>query len=169
MSKRFWVVVWASAYDLENVFTVNSLETFCRLSLDDCQDVAALEQLCFSKAWTQKQFAKAFRQPAFSAFGIRNDGMLVAYVTIFHVVDELEIVNIATHSSHRRNGHAYKLLSLVLQVAAQMGIKKIFLEVRPSNTPAIALYERLGFICVDARKGYYQDTGENALIYSHTM
>lgn len=142
---------------------------FCRLSAADNTEIVALEKLCFSTPWTEEQFNLAFKQDIFSVFGFRVSGVLVAYIAVYHAAGELEILNIATHPEHRRRGYACKLLAMMLQVAARMGIERSLLEVRRTNAPAISLYERLGFEPVGVRKGYYRDTGEDALVYSREI
>lgn len=76
--------------------------------------------------------------------------------------DEIEIYDIATVAEHRRKGLARKVLGKLLDFAEQFSIKKIFLEVRQSNTAAINLYAKLGFEEYNLRKNYYAD-GENAI------
>ncbi|ABB38787.1 ribosomal-protein-alanine acetyltransferase [Oleidesulfovibrio alaskensis G20] len=142
---------------------------FYRLSAEDSAEIVALEKMCFATPWTKEQFELAFTQNVFAVFGLRLSETLVAYIAIYHAAGELEILNIATHPAHRRNGYACKLLSMMLQVAARMGIEKAILEVRRSNLPAIRLYERLGFEPAGVRKGYYQDTGEDALVYTRQV
>ncbi len=51
-----------------------------------------------------------------------------------------------------------------MQFAAAEGVQAMTLEVRPSNTHALKLYEKLGFVVEGRRKGYYEDNGEDALI-----
>ncbi|MFV0421595.1 ribosomal protein S18-alanine N-acetyltransferase [Oleidesulfovibrio sp.] len=142
---------------------------FCRLSAADTDEIVTLEKSCFSTPWTEEQFNLAFKQKIFSVFGFRVSDKVVAYIAVYHAAGELEILNIATHPDHRRRGYACKLLSMMLQVAAQMGIERALLEVRRNNHPAINLYEHLGFEAVGVRKGYYRDTGEDAIVYSRDI
>lgn len=138
---------------------------FFRLGPEDVKDVVALEQACFSTPWTEEQFNLSLEQKVFALFGLRLEGRLAAYAAIYHAAGELEILNIAVAPEHRRQGLGRRLLSLLLQVAAKMGITRGVLEVRISNAPAIALYESLGFTRIGVRPGYYKDTDEDALLY----
>lgn len=138
---------------------------FARLDTADIAALSQLECLCFSMPWSEQQFAGAFCQKSFAAFGLRCHTALIAYVSIYHVVDEMEILNIAVDPAHRRQGHGKTLLGLVLQVARKMHIERAVLEVRVHNSAALALYTSLHFKKVGERLGYYADTGENALIY----
>lgn len=133
----------------------------------DISALSQLERLCFSMPWSEQQFAGAFGQKSFAAFGLRCQTTLIAYISIYHVVDELEILNIAVDPAHRRHGHGKNLLGLVLQVARKMDIERAVLEVRVHNSAALALYTSMHFKKVGERLGYYADTGENALIYQY--
>jgi len=138
---------------------------FSRLSKSDSRAIAALEKECFSTPWSAEDFEKAFEQSIFSVFGLSQGGALVAYIAVYHTPDELEILNIATAPSLRRNGIGKRLLFLMLCIGRKLGIKQAFLEVRRTNTPAINLYEQMKFTQIGVRKKYYKDTGEDALVY----
>ncbi|AAS96155.1 ribosomal protein S18-alanine N-acetyltransferase [Nitratidesulfovibrio vulgaris] len=139
--------------------------TFVRLGREDMGEVAALEQACFSTPWSEEQFLLAFEQRIFSVFALRDQERIVAYAAVYHAAGELEILNIAVHPDRRRHGLGRRLLGILLQVAVKMGITRAVLEVRTGNTPAIGLYEALGFRRIGVRPHYYQDTGEDALIF----
>lgn len=141
---------------------------FFRLGPGDVSSAVALEQVCFSMPWSEEQFRAAFAQSSFAAFGLRqmHSKALLGYISLYHTVDELEILNIAVAPQSRRQGKGRKLLTLALQVAQKMGIERAVLEVRVHNIPALRLYEGLGFACVGRRPKYYADTGEDALIYA---
>lgn len=139
--------------------------TFVRLGKEDCETVAALEKKCFSTPWSEKEFDLAFNQKIFVVFGLKKDETLVAYIAMYHTVDELEILNIATHPEWRRKGAGKRLLALMLCIGRKLGIEQAFLEVRRTNVPAIKLYEKMCFKEIGVRKKYYKDTGEDALLY----
>lgn len=138
---------------------------FFRLEKKDSAEVAALEKKCFSTPWTEKEFSLSFEQKIFEVFGLKKDGVLVAYIAMYHTPDELEILNIATDPDFRRNGAGKRLLALMLCIGQKLGIQQAFLEVRRTNIPAINLYEQMCFSEIGVRKKYYKDTGEDALIY----
>ena len=104
-------------------------------------------------------------QKAFVAFGLFRHAGLVGYISLYHTPEELEILNLAVLPQERRRGYARRILSVVLRLARKMDIKKILLEVRVGNSPAIALYESCGFTREGVRRKYYTDTGEDGLIY----
>ena len=90
-------------------------------------------------------------------------GIPVSFLIGWHVADELHILNIATHPSARRRGHASELLIEVLAYAVEHHLRILLLEVRRSNEPAIALYKRLGFSIFGVRRAYYSDNDEDAI------
>ena len=138
---------------------------FVRLGPDDASAVAALEACCFGLPWSEDQFLQTFAQDAFAAYGLKKKELLIAYATVYHTFDELEILNIAVAPEYRRAGHGKCLLGLVLRRASKMGILRSVLEVRPSNIAAIGLYSEYGYRSEGRRKAYYPDTGEDALTY----
>lgn len=140
---------------------------FRRLQQDDAVAMYALEQRCFSLPWSRNQCHQAFTQPAFAAFGLWQATRLVAYISIYHVCDEFEILNLAVDPEKRRNGLGKRVLQAALQVAHKMGMKKVTLEVRRNNFAAIALYQNCGFLESGVRAHYYPDTGEDALIFHY--
>lgn len=128
--------------------------------------MSRLEKACFSLPWTEKQCAAALAQPAFSAWGVWQNKVLLAYLSFYQSGPEAEILNLAVAPVARRQGLGKHLLQALLQGAAKMGIQKIALETRESNLPAITLYENCGFRTSGRRRRYYPDTGEDALIYT---
>lgn len=89
----------------------------------------------------------------------------VAYLHYWLVVDEVQVINVATHPEHRRRGHARLLLEELVRDARARGAATASLEVRASNAPAIALYGAFGFEPVGVRRRYYDD-GEDAVLMS---
>jgi ribosomal-protein-alanine N-acetyltransferase len=86
------------------------------------------------------------------------------YLIFWVVADEMHILNLAVHPKHRRQGIARRLLAEGLTQARELGANLAWLEVRPSNTPARALYASFGFTEVGRRPQYYDDTSEDALL-----
>ena len=114
--------------------------------------------------------ASAFEQPAFHAYGLFDgNGALLAYITLYHIADELEIINLAVHPEARRQGLGWCLLDHALREEGKLGILSMFLEVRTSNTPAIKLYERAGFRLVGRRRNYYTSPVEDGLVYEKRL
>src|SRR5712692_4474396 len=107
-------------------------------------------------------FARALLESVFAL--AREDGRVVGYICLWEVTDELHVTNVAVHPDARRHGFARALLESVFAHARVAGSRIVLLEVRPSNTEAIPLYESFGFRVIGRRRGYYYDTGEDALV-----
>lgn len=125
---------------------------------------AEIEKLCFSEPWSEESLAL----PATGEYGwgmaCEVDGVLVAYACMVSVLDEGEIVNVATHPDYRRRGYARAVLGALLEEAQNDGIETISLEVRESNLAAQALYASFNFIPVGKRKDFYSKPREDAII-----
>jgi ribosomal-protein-alanine N-acetyltransferase len=89
---------------------------------------------------------------------------VVGGVVFWRVVDETQLLNIAVAPDHRRRGFALHMMRHVVEAARRAGHRRISLEVRRDNRAARALYRRLGFQSVGQRRGYYADTGEDAIL-----
>ena len=128
--------------------------------------LAELEAVCFpNHGWSAEDMRNMFSQNAFRAYGLLEGSGLAAYASLFHVADSIEILKIGVLPERRCQKLGRALLERVLRREAETGILRAFLEVRVGNTPAIRLYEGLGFVRTCRRRGYYADTGEDALLY----
>ncbi|MDB4937086.1 MAG: Ribosomal-protein-S18p-alanine acetyltransferase [Labilithrix sp.] len=84
-------------------------------------------------------------------------GRLVGYALFWHVLDEVQLLNVAVAIPSRRQGIGRALMNDLLSYARGHAVTRILLEVRASNTPAIALYESQGFTRFNIRPRYYAD------------
>lgn len=130
-------------------------------SLDAAAD---LERECFPDPWSKEEMEAALQNPAFHCLGEIVDGKLVSYIMTSSASDECEILNVAVKPEYRRRGIGESLLSKALCRAEEKGATTVWLEVRESNAPAKALYEKLGFSKVGTRKNYYKKPVEDAVI-----
>lgn len=89
------------------------------------------------------------------------------YLIYWVVAEEMHILNLAVHPQQRRRGIARCLLSTAMSQARELGAQVAWLEVRPSNTQALALYRSFGFKKVGTRPRYYDDTQEDALLLAY--
>ena len=136
-----------------------------RMLAGDLPDVLVIERASFSMPWSRGAFLYEIEQNQVARCWVgREDGRIVGYICLWEVVDELHVTNVAVHPDARRRGFARALLDSVFAHARVVGSRMVILEVRPSNTEAIPLYESFGFRVVGRRRGYYYDTGEDALV-----
>ena len=126
--------------------------------------IAQLEKICFSDPWSERSIASELdNQLAF--WLVATEGETVAgYIGSQTVIDETDMMNVAVHPDFRRKGIAEALVNGLVEHLKTMGSHCLTLEVRASNAPAIALYEKLGFAEIGRRRNYYRNPREDALI-----
>ena len=126
--------------------------------------IAALEKLCFSDPWSESSVASELRNPLALWLVAEVDGQVAGYIGSQTVPPESDVMNVAVHPDHRRGGIAQSLVLSLCQALKDGGNETLTLEVRATNTPAIALYEKLGFLQIGRRPNYYRNPKEDALI-----
>ena len=127
-------------------------------------DVAELEKIIFSSPWSEKSLAECVGGDNTLFLVCEKEGRAVGYVGCYTVCDDAAITNVAVHPDYRRQGIAESLVKVLISRASERGCAQVSLEVRVSNASAIALYEKLGFKTVGARRGFYSKPREDALI-----
>jgi [ribosomal protein S18]-alanine N-acetyltransferase len=138
-----------------------------RLAADaDLDPIVALEAASFTNPWSRDLLARELAESSVSRLYVlrTTDHAVAAFCLCWLIVDELHINTIAVDPALRRHGLATELMRHVIADAARAGASRATLEVRRSNVPAIALYERLGFSVCAVRPGYYTKPDEDALI-----
>jgi ribosomal-protein-alanine N-acetyltransferase len=142
-----------------------------RLTDGDLERMAALEAACFPTPWTADQYRAVARQGSCALFGALLGDAFAGYIAVAvqGSLSEMEVYNIAVAPQFRRQGIGKRLLRLSLEAAARHGAARAVLEVRVSNSPALALYHSLDFSQVGVRRGYYHDTGEDALVLARSL
>ena len=135
-----------------------------RIEKNEIHGVAELEKLCFCCPWSEEALALLLGDNAVGFCAVDEAENVLAYGGMMCVLDEGEITNIATHPSARRMGLGRAVVSALLDYGASCGLVSFSLEVRESNSAAIALYEGLGFEAVGIRKNFYAKPTENAVI-----
>ena len=126
--------------------------------------VAALEKICFADPWSEMSIASELQSLWSYWLVALEEDRVVGYVGSQSSIDEADIMNVAVHPDFRRRGVAEALIIRLVSDLKERGIHALLLEVRVSNTPAITLYEKLGFSQVGRRKNYYHNPKEDALI-----
>lgn len=126
--------------------------------------VAALEKECFSDPWSQRSVASELENPLALWLVWEEDGQVLGYVGSQTVLDETDMMNVAVSAQARRRGIAQALVEGLCDRLRRQGSRCLTLEVRASNAPAIALYEKLGFRQVGRRPNYYSHPKEDGLI-----
>ena len=128
-------------------------------------ELARLEQLCFSEPWSEAGLAAELNnETAFFRVAEDEGGKVLGYVGMHCVDGECYIDNVAVFPQARRRGAASALLADLVAWAKANACAFVTLEVRPSNTGAIALYEKFGFAEAGRRRRFYRDPEEDGLI-----
>jgi ribosomal-protein-alanine N-acetyltransferase len=133
---------------------------------DDLPDVVALENAAYMFPWSIGIFRDCLRV-GYSCRVLDAPDALGGYGIMSMGAGEAHILNVCVRADLRGQGIGRRLMAWLLDEARAAGQGWAFLEVRPSNRPAILLYESLGFAPVGLRRGYYQAVGgrEDALVY----
>jgi ribosomal-protein-alanine N-acetyltransferase len=127
---------------------------FRPLQMRDLDAVMAIEPLIYSHPWTRGNFSDSL-QAGYSCWACEQDGELVGYAVLMLVLDEAHLLNISIAREFQGRGLGRSFLDHIIDTARGHGAQMMFLEVRPSNKSAIALYESMGFNEFSVRKGYY--------------
>jgi len=133
-----------------------------RMTRKDVAEVAALEELAFPDPWDKQTFERELINAFSRTFVCRDEGgRLVGYIIYWIAGPEFHILNVASHPETRRQGVGRMLINRCVSDALDDGAEFVALEVRASNLPAKALYQRYGFVTVGIRPRYYKN-GEDA-------
>ena len=136
------------------------------IKMDDSHvaQIAALEVACFSDPWSEKSISSELSNPL-SCWIVAIDGeKLIGYVGSQSVLGWADMMNLAVDANYRRRGIAEQLVNTLIDNLKASEVTCLTLEVRASNIPAIALYDKLGFVQVGRRPNYYHNPKEDALI-----
>jgi ribosomal-protein-alanine N-acetyltransferase len=135
----------------------------------DLPAVMELEEVSFPSPWSIDTYRRELITRNGSYWVVRPTVKtgpeippVLAYGGMWLLGDDAHITTIATHPEWRQRRIGEWLLIKMADVARSHGVGALTLEVRIRNYPALALYEKLGFVAVGLRRGYYQDTGEDA-------
>ena len=124
--------------------------------------VAELERMCFSAPWNEAMLEEElYNDTASFIVAEGEDGQVLGYAGLHVILDEGYIDNVAVRPTCRRQGIADRLLDVFCRFG-QANLAFLTLEVRPSNTAAVALYEKHGFREAGRRKDYYENPKEDA-------
>ena len=136
------------------------------MNADHLDELERLERICFSRPWSKRMLAEELDN-ACAAFLVAEDadsGKVLGYAGVLVMADEGDITNVAVFPEYRRHGIGAAIIEVFMNFARGNDLAFLTLEVRPSNTAAIALYEGFGFEEVGRRKNYYDLPKEDALL-----
>ena len=135
----------------------------------DVPEVARIETTAFSTPWSEETFNSLLKRSGVELWVAEWADELAAYAILWKVLDEGELANIAVRSDLRGRGIGSGLLSRMLEVAEDSGVRSLYLEVRESNGLAREMYARRGFHEIGVRKGYYEGPCEDARVLKKSL
>ena len=142
--------------------------TFRPMTTDDADAIAELEEKSFAMPWSREDFWHEAQNELAEYIVCELDGKIIAYAGAWVSFNQAEVMSVAVEPSLRGKGIGTILFGKLIEAVKLRGATAITLEVRPSNTAAIKLYESFGLKSVGRRRGYYIDNGEDALIMWNT-
>ena len=147
---------------------VASPVTIDLMQREDLPEILAIEKESFSLPWTAGMFTRelgsAHARCLCARINSEDKSIVIAYIIFWLIADEAHLHNLAVKKEYRRRGLAFNLMEAMKEIAGESEVIVQTLEVRESNTEAIKLYQKCGFVVKGIRPLYYTDTHEDALI-----
>lgn len=129
----------------------------------DVEHILKLENVAFHNPWNEEQIRYELMDNEYAfQYVLEEDENCIGFIDFWITFDSASLAKVAIFPMYRKQGYARKLMNFMIAECEQAMCENITLEVRVSNTSAIALYETLGFININIKKQYY-DNGEDAL------
>lgn len=138
------------------------------MQTEDLPQVLTIEESVYPFPWTAGIFHDCLRV-GYCCWVLTLDQQVIGYSVMSVVIDESHILNICIDPQWQGKGLGMKLIRRLLKIARQHGAETVYLEVRAGNIAAIGLYEKLGFVEIGQRRGYYpaqNQSREDALLMS---
>jgi [ribosomal protein S18]-alanine N-acetyltransferase len=134
------------------------------MRVEDIPAVINIERQSFTTPWTHHAFRLEMKNQLAVYRVAETDGVITAYGGMWLILDEAHVTNVAVHPDYRGRHLGRRIMESLMAEAIRRNLLRMTLEVRKQNEPAITLYKKMGFLMAGIRPGYYQDTGEDALI-----
>ncbi len=133
--------------------------------LSDLDAVMGIEAASFPTPWSRAAFQSELMENNFAQYLVLDfHGRVAAYGGMWLILDEAHVTNVAVHPDFRGSHLGERMMRGLMERAKSAGALRLTLEVRRSNTVAQNLYQKLGFIQLGVRRGYYSDPREDAFI-----
>jgi len=146
------------------------LPRYRRMTAADVDAVTAIEDTIYPHPWTLGNFSDSLAA-GYHCWIVECAGEMVGYTVVMIAAEEAHLLNLSVAAPWQRRGIGREILTFVMKLARDYGAKKIFLEVRPSNGAALALYAAAGFSGIASRRGYYPagDAREDAVVLERSL
>ena len=127
-------------------------------------EVMEIENQSFAAPWSRDSYLDLAPLDTISFYVVKDGDKVIGYMLYQTWEEEMELHTIAVTLKSRRHGIGEQMIKFMMEDASSRGVKRIFLQVRPSNTPARTLYSKFEFQIVGMRPRYYRDNEEDALV-----
>lgn len=140
------------------------------MDLADVDEVLRIEQQVHDYPWTRGNFTDAL-DSGYLCKVLEQGGAMLGFVVMMIAPDEMQLLDIGIAAAHQRRGLGRRLLVEAMKIAREMDVRRILLEVRPSNVAAQGLYFDAGFREIGLRRGYYPaaDGREDAIVMEREL
>ena len=133
---------------------LNPQYQFRPMTPDDLDAIMDIEPHIYSHPWSRGNFSDSLIS-GYPAWVLLHDAKIIGYALMMMVLDEAHLLNLSVAKAYQKQGLGRLLLEHMITIAKKHHAANMFLEVRPSNISAIALYENIGFNEMAIRRGYY--------------
>lgn len=133
---------------------IDALPRYRRMTAADLDAVAAIERAAYPHPWTRGNFSDSL-EAGYHGWILECGGEMAGYTIVMIAAGEAHLLNLTVGAPWQRRGLGRELLAFALKLARDYGAQKAFLEVRPSNSAARALYISAGFSEIAVRRDYY--------------
>lgn len=134
------------------------------MRLEDIPRVIEIERQCFPSSWQPGAYQAEIDSPTSHYLVASLNGLVVGFAGAWLIGEEQHITTLAVDPAFRRRGIGASLLRAIINHGVVNGVTRITLEVRELNLEARRLYIRFGFQEVAYLRGYYRDTGDDAVV-----
>lgn len=136
--------------------------------MDDIDEIVSIENSSFPSPWSRDVFMRELQIPVSRSLVAKKhknrNKEIAGYVIYWIIAEEVQVHKVAVKKEVRNSGVATELIGEMLRLSFREGARMCTLEVGHSNEIAKKLYEKFGFVITEVRKGYYQESGDDALI-----
>jgi ribosomal-protein-alanine acetyltransferase len=153
--------------DRDSQSALASVRNFLPEDADAVSAIAA--QAPAAADWSKESYLRFAREEGSLALILELNSQIQGFLVGRLAADQAELLNLAVIPAQRRKGAGTALLAKALEEWISRGAKTLYLEVRESNTGAMAFYEKHGFTAVGLRKGYYREPDEPALTMARKL
>ncbi len=133
---------------------LNNIPRYRRMTERDLDAIMTIENSVYPYPWTRGNFKDSLRE-SYHCWVVEVAGEIIGYSVLTVAAGEAHLLNLSIAAHWQRLGRGAELLQFVLKLARDFAASKVFLEVRPTNSPGLALYAAAGFSEIGIRRGYY--------------